>query len=124
MSNILTCRSADAYWKTCDLASPLTHYVIVRADLPIGLQAAQIVHAAGESVVRRVPRGTNAVVLAVPSEDALRDVSTTLTDHRVDHATIIESDPPYTGQMTAIGVRPVRDRYTVRRCLSSLPLLR
>jgi hypothetical protein len=88
------------------------------------LQAAQIVHAAGESAYRPVPKGTNAVVLSVPSEASLRAVAESLSSHHVEHSTIVESDAPYTGQMTAIGVRPVRDRSTVRRCLSSLPLLR
>jgi len=46
--------------------------VIVRADLPRGVQSAQIVHAAGESSPGTLPSGTFAVTLTAPSEQALR----------------------------------------------------
>lgn len=63
-------------------------------------------------------------MLAVSTEESLRAVADSLSNHHVAYSTVVESDPPYTGQMTAIGVVPVRDRHTVKRCLSSLPLLR
>jgi hypothetical protein len=45
--------------------------VIVRADLPRGIQAAQIIHAAGESSPGKLPDGTFAIALSVPDEAAL-----------------------------------------------------
>ena len=95
----------------------------MRADLPRGVQAAQIVHAAGESVRKRVTSGTHAVVLAVSGEDALREVAARLDGLCVDYAAVVENDAPYSGQLTALGVAPVQDRRTIRRALSSLPLL-
>jgi hypothetical protein len=45
--------------------------VIVRADLPKGIQAAQVIHAAGESSPGSLPDGTYAIALSVPDERAL-----------------------------------------------------
>jgi hypothetical protein len=102
---------------------PLTHYVIVRTDLPLGLLAAQIVHAAGESAHRPLPPDTHAVVLAVPDEVSLRTVATRLSAAGIEHHLVCEPDAPWYGQAMAIGVCP-RDRGAVRRCVSDLPLLR
>ena len=49
----------------------LTHYVIVREDLPTGVMAAQIVHAAGESSPGDLPPNTFAVALAASDEQQL-----------------------------------------------------
>jgi len=84
--------------------------------------AASITHAAGESVEEPVPSGTSAVVLAVADEEGLRRLSEALG--AIPHKVVRESDPPYTGQLMAIGVEPVADRKHVRRWLSSIPLLR
>ena len=59
-------------------AELLCHYVIVRSDLARGVQAAQIVHAAGESSPGNLPEGTHAIVLAVPGELELDSVATRL----------------------------------------------
>lgn len=101
----------------------LTHYVIVRADLPIGFLAAQVVHAAGESSPGRLPEGTNAVVLAVPNEAALRAMAERLAAASVAHVVVHEPDAPWNGQMTAIGLFPVSNRGRLRPILSALPLL-
>jgi peptidyl-tRNA hydrolase len=101
----------------------LTHYVIVRADLPIGFLAAQVVHAAGESSPGRLPEGTNAVVLAVPNEAALRAMAERLAAASVAHVVVHEPDAPWNGQMTAIGLFPVSNRGRLRPMLSALPLL-
>lgn len=87
------------------------------------MAAAQIVHAAGESVKSPLPKGTHAIVLAVPNEAQLVRISESLTHAHIEHVLIEESDPPFTGERTAIGIRPVRDRSAVKRVLSSLPLL-
>lgn len=85
--------------------------------------AAQIVHAAGESAPQRLPAGTYAVVLAVDDSQALEALSERLTAQDVRHTVIRESDPPYQGQATAIGVEPAL-RSVLRRHFSSLPLFR
>jgi peptidyl-tRNA hydrolase len=101
----------------------LTHYVIVRRDLPPGLMAAQIVHAAGESAPQRLPPGTYAIVLAVNGPLDLEALSRRLSLADVRHTVVRESDPPYSGQATAIGVEPAL-RSVLRRHFSSLPLFR
>ena len=116
---------------TCDLAlatreephNPLTHYVIVRRDIPRGVQAAQITHAAGESSPGKLPSGTYAVVLTVPDEAALRELDASLDTRSIRHHTIYENASAYGGQAMAIGVVPA-PRSVLRRHFSSLPLLR
>lgn len=93
--------------------------------MPRGTLAAQITHAAGESV-RSAPvnSGTHAVVLSVPDEAALLAVAEKLTYYDIDHTLIREPDPPWHGSAMAIGLAPVSDRRTVRRALANLSLLR
>lgn len=113
--------------------SPHYHYVVVRADLPRGLQAAQIVHAAGESAANHdVPDGTHAVVLQVNDEEHLLDVADKLWWAGIkNYKLIIEPDLPLLedrpledGQGTAIGIPPTRDRSKIASVLGRLPLLR
>lgn len=101
----------------------LTHYIVVRADLPHGFQAAQICHAAGESSPGDLPKATNAVVLSVPTEADLMDVAAKLTAAGIAHVLIEEPDAPWSGAVTAIGLHPVVDRLAVRKVLQKLPLL-
>lgn len=105
------------------IANPLTHYVIVRRDLTPGVQAANIVHAAGESSPGNLPRSTYAVALTCPDEAAMRSLADRLTATGVCHCAIIETEGEHAGQLMAIGVRPA-PREEVRRNLSSLPLLK
>lgn len=102
--------------------NPVTHYVIVRKDMPKGVQAAQIVHAAGESSPGNLAEGTYAVVLEVPDESALRAVKARLGLAQVALVAIYEPDA-YNGALMALGLVPVR-KEAVRRHLSSLPLLK
>lgn len=85
---------------------PVTHYVIVRRDLPLGMLAAQVVHAAGESSPGSLPEHTYAVVLAAKSSVQLADLSIDLTAAGIAHRCIYESDEPYCGQLLAVGVAP------------------
>jgi hypothetical protein len=85
--------------------------------------AAQIVHAAGESVTENLPPNTSAIVLSVPSENELLGVAQQLQRAGIAHVAIREPDPPYNGVFTAIGVAPVADRKPLKRILSRLPLL-
>ena len=97
--------------------------MIVRADLPRGIQAANIAHAAGESSPGDLPAGTHAVVLTTPSEPALEAVATMLRLKSLEFVRIEEVDAPFTGQLMALGLRP-RAKEVLRRHLSSLPLLK
>jgi len=102
------------------VAEPLYHYVIVRADAPAGVQAAQIIHAAGES--GPAEPSTFAVALhATPTQLAVLEA--VLLAHGVDHVAIRESDPPWDGALMAIGIRPVR-KSVVRHLVRHLPLVR
>lgn len=96
------------------------HHVIVRADLPHGLQVAQCAHAAGESVEGPVPSGTIAVALAARDQAHLVEIAAKLTAAGIPHKVIRECD----GEPMAIGCAPTRDRAAVRKVLSSVPLVR
>lgn len=85
--------------------------------------AAQVAHAAGSGSERHPPN-VHVVVLAVPSEEALRQIHSQLVDARLDPTLVVESDPPHTQQAMSIGLELTRDRRSVNRVLSSLPLLR
>lgn len=87
----------------------VSHYCIVRGDLPRGVMAAQLVHAAGESVRGELPPHTRAVVLAVADEAALLRVAARLHDLGVPHRLIREPDPPWHGAAMSIGVCPIDD---------------
>ena len=100
----------------------LTHYCVVRADIPFGAQAAQLIHAAGYSVSEPVPDGSYAIALHAKDEAELRALAEKLTAGGIEHKLIIESDPPYAGQAMAIGVRPM-DRKRVKPFLSSFALV-
>jgi len=96
----------------------------LRADLPLGVSYAQLVHAAGESAKPLPQSGTHAVVLAAKNEDQLLQIAEKLHQRRIPHVLIEEPDPPFCGQATAIGLYPTQDRKQVRRVLSRLPLLK
>lgn len=96
---------------------------MVRSDLSRGLQAAQCVHAAGESSPGNIPHGTHAVVLTVPTEDALWAVAARLRLAGVSFVEVVEDVPPHAGELMALGLVPARKR-EVGRFVSSLPLLK
>lgn len=100
-----------------------THYCIVRADLPRGVLAAQLIHAAGESSPGGLPKGTRAVALGARCELDLVRIERRLQQLGIDHRAIREPDPPWDGALMAIGLVPVLDRTTLRRALRRLPLL-
>jgi len=103
-------------------SSPKTHYVIVRDDLPKGVLAAHILHAAGES--GQAPAGSIAVALAVPSEADLLRAAARLDARGIAYVLIRENAGPFDGQATAIGIPPTTDRSAIRRATSALPLVR
>lgn len=100
------------------------HYVVVREDLPLGVIAAQLVHAAGESSPGDLKSGTYAVVLAARSEAHLLELAACLRQAHVPHVLVEEPDPPWNGATMAIGIVPTTDRKRVQQVLGRLPLLR
>lgn len=104
-------------------SKPLTQYIIVRKDLPLGTIAAQVAHAAGSSSDRH-PEGTYVVVLAAESEDHLQRIGERISEAGIQNTPVFEVDPPYANSLMAIGLNLVRDRSAVRSVLSSLPLLK
>lgn len=98
--------------------------MIVRADLPRGTLAAQVVHAAGESSPGRLPAGTRAVVLAARDEAHLAALALALRRLAIPHHPIREPDPPHLGALMAIGIVPLADRRRLQPVTGQLPLLR
>jgi peptidyl-tRNA hydrolase len=74
----------------------------------LGAIAAQLVHAAGESSPGNLPEGTIAVVLSAKDEQQLLDIEQKLIQKGVAHKAVREPDPPWNGQLMAIGVVPGR----------------
>lgn len=99
-----------------------THYCVTRADIPIGRQAAMLIHAAGESSPGNLPPHTFAIALEARDESHLDSISKKLFESGIAHKRIVETDAPYKNQLMAIGVRPM-ERSKVRPYLSELPLL-
>jgi peptidyl-tRNA hydrolase len=96
---------------------------VVRRDLPRGTQAAQLIHAAGHSSSGKLPNGTFAVALTVKDEDELRQLAERLKANSIPHELIFEPDPPYNGQLMALGISPGY-KSSFRRYLSNLPLVK
>jgi hypothetical protein len=101
----------------------IAHYCITRADLPKGLQAAQIIHAAGESSPGNLSPHTYAIALQTKDEQELDRLSRRLFEAGIPHKRIIESDAPWTGQLMAIGIPPML-RTKLKSLLSQIPILK
>lgn len=99
------------------------HYCITRSDLPHGIQAAQLIHAAGESSPGKLSTGTYAFALVVKDELELRELALKLFMAGIPHKMILEPDAPWNGQMMAIGVCP-GPRKKLKKYFSNLKLLR
>ncbi len=99
------------------------HYVIVRADLPHGVQVAQTIHAAGESVKEPVPSSTYAVALHAPNEASLIELEAHLALRGMPFVAIREPDAPYNGQLMAIGVQPMVRTKQLRKMFASFKLV-
>lgn len=96
----------------------LTHYIFVRRDLPLGVLAAMVCHASGDSASHRLwplPPHTVAVVLEAKDEEHLKGIDSYLRanclEEGVDKFSVVESGGVYAGQLMAIGLLPQeRDR--------------
>jgi hypothetical protein len=106
----------------------LTHYIFIRKDLPLGVLAAMITHAAGESgCLYHHPydgrfRGATAVVLEAKSQLELRNITEHLRLLEIPKVEVYESSGPYAGQFMAIGVVPRErdERLREYTCLKAL----
>ena len=100
---------------------PMVHYCVVRSDLTFGQQAAQLIHAVGESHNGTVhPPGTVAVALSARNQEHLLELESCLKKAGLPHVLISECD----GEPMAIGLHPTRDRAAIRKVLSSIPLVK
>lgn len=99
--------------------SQLIHYIFVRKDLPLGVLAAMVTHAAGESAAHssihydesRVEEGTTAIVLEAYDEAHLRRIRDFIGKEGFDYDSIVESSAPYENQLMAIGLWPEERTY-------------
>ncbi len=112
--------------ESCPRPKGLVHYVVVRADLPHGVQTANVLHAAGESASPKPEPGCIAVALHARDEAHLLALSEKLTQADLAHSLVRECDDDdrYPGQLMAIGLNPTTNRDAVRKVLSALPLIR
>lgn len=104
--------------------APLVHYIIIRDDLPKGVQIAQTAHAAGESAGGPLADGTIVVALAVPTEAALLALAAVFKTHDLGYKLIVENDGMYAQQAMAIGLTPTVNRTSIRKVTRHLPLIR
>lgn len=105
----------------------LTHYIIVRRDLPVGVVAAMVTHAAGESAALYEKMlgefdGAYAVVLAVKTELRLEKAKALLDTHDIAYTEVRESSAPYNGALMALGLMPI-ERDEVEEILNDFQLL-
>lgn len=126
---VLRCDSRRAHPRSHPTSSragsgPLTHYCVVRRDLPRGVLAAQLIHAAGESAGGRLPAQTRAIALAARDEAHLRVIEGELLRLGIRHVAIREPDAPWHGALMAIGLAPITERKQVAAVTGGLPLLR
>lgn len=105
-------------------ARQLTHYCVIRRDLPLGVLGAQLVHAAGESSPGGLPVGTIAVALAARDESHLEELERKLIERQIPHRAIREPDSPWNGALMSIGIEPVTDRCALKPVTGSLGLLK
>lgn len=101
------------------------HFIILRRDLPLGVALAMTTHAAGESafLTWKLPSDTTAIVLGVDSEEDLIILADKLADAGIEQSLITESDPPWNGQLMAIGIVP-GERSSISPLLAHLRLLK
>lgn len=95
---------------------------MVREDLPKGVLAAQLIHAAGESSPGNLPEGTIAVALTADIQK-LHQLEDRLIKDNVPHKAIREPDAPWCGALLAIGVFP-DSKNNLKKYFSQLPLVK
>lgn len=102
--------------------SPFYHFVLIRSDLPFGVQLAQTVHAAGQSSPGPgLPPDTHAVVLQA-SEAQIRALEGKLLARGIQYFLVREPDPPYNGALMALALPPQPRTPELKRLFSSFSL--
>ncbi len=91
--------------------------------MPVGPRDAQLGHAIGLSVDGQHSEETYVVILACRDELHLTLEAERLERQGVRLVRVRETDGPYAGQLTALGLRPGR-KGVIGRHVSSLPKLR
>lgn len=100
----------------------MTHYCVIRTDLPIGHIIAQTIHAAGESSTGDLPPGTRAVALAAKNESELEEIEKRLILRKIPHIAIRE--PDMGNALTAVGICPLWDRGSLKGITTHLKLIK
>ncbi len=98
--------------------------MIVRDDVPTGVQVAMVVHAAGHSAQLRGASSAAPPTVAVAllaSVEELVALERALLHLEIPHVLVREPDEPWCNAPMAIGVVPI-ERARVRRLFASLPL--
>lgn len=92
----------------------VVHYVFVRQDLPVGVIAAMITHAAGESSPLyslynngKLFEHATAVVLAAKNVNHLQAIRRYLDEEHIPHIAIHECNKTY-DELMAVGVIPAK----------------
>lgn len=129
--------------------SALTHYIVVRRDLPFGVILASVAHAAGESFYQCPrssvkehlvanqevgglspsggslfdPAQTVAVVLGARNESKLRGFGARVLMAKIPHVFIHETEGAFAGQLMAVGLVP-GDRDHLRRHVNEFQMFK
>lgn len=93
----------------------------MRSDLPKGVLAAHVAHAASEASGHGP---TRVVVLEAGNEVDLRRIAAALEERSRAHALVVEDAGLFDGQATAIGICPTVELDELRKVVSALPLVR
>lgn len=107
----------------------IVHYIFVRKDIPLGVLAAMITHAAGESGALYEDnydgrfRGATAVVLEARDQYHLDMIEKYLQSKNIQYVAVHESGGEFHGQFMAIGVVP-GERETLSNYFSTFGLLK
>lgn len=90
---------------------PPVAYILVRKDMPAKHQVVHVGHASAESIrVAPIPKTTIRRVLWVADETELRAYAEKLSAKGFHIALVLETDGPFAGQATALGVEPMTER--------------
>lgn len=100
------------------------HYIVVRADLPIGKQMVHVAHAAGESVIEApLSELTHVVLLHAKDEAQLIEYAEKVKAAGFDATLIHEPEGPEYGRgNVSLGVAPSFRHNKLRKLFHHLPL--
>lgn len=100
------------------------HYILIRGDIPFGVQMVNVAHAAGESIVEApIPSTTVAVLLHVKDEAQLLEYEEEIKRKGLEYVLIREPDEPYNNAAMSLGLRPSDRRNMLRKVFYHLNLV-